>query len=413
LSDKENRSTLKWVLSAPVVVAALGYFVDIYDLLLFSIVRMPSLKSMGLTGSDLTDTGLFLLNVQIAGLVVGGILWGVLGDKYGRLKILFGSILLYSLANLANAAAQTPAQYAIFRFIAGVGLAGELGAGITLVLESLPTSIRGWGTMLVATVGVAGAVAANLVARTLDWRWAYAVGGILGLALLFLRLGVYESKMFASAKALHGVKHGQFLSLFSKPKRFFKYLKTILVALPLWYTVGILITLAPEMGRTFGIALPVSAGDAVMWFYVGLIGGDFASGFLSQMLRSRRKAILTFLTLYAAVLVVFFLHPGFDRSAYYLTCVVMGITCGYWAVFVTTAAEQFGTNLRSTVAGTAPNFIRGSVLPITWLFAQGKTYLGISGSAALVGGACLLIAVAATLGLEETYGKNLDYTEKD
>lgn len=408
-----SAATPAWrvVLSAPVIVAALGYFVDIYDLLLFSIVRIPSLKSLGLEGQLLTDQGLFLLNMQMAGLLIGGILWGVLGDKIGRLKILFGSIFLYSVANILNGLVQNVPQYALLRFLAGVGLAGELGAGITLVLESLPNRLRGYGTMIVASVGVSGAVLAGIIAKHFDWRVAYFIGGGLGLLLLILRVGVFESGMFKAIADEKHIKRGDFLSLFTHWARFGKYFKSIMVAVPLWYSAGILMTLSPEFGKVFGIATPIVAGDAIMAFYLGLVFGDFASGALSQWMQSRRKVILLFIGLYAGVLAVFLLLPSRTAQGFYIMCTLMGVTCGYWAIFVTSAAEQFGTNIRATVASTAPNFIRGTVIPITFFFQLWKQPLGFVGSALAVGAICLVIAAVCAWRLEETYGKDLDYTE--
>lgn len=409
---KETDNPIKSILSVPVIVAALGYFVDIYDLLLFSIVRKPSLEAIGLTGQALTDTGLFLLNVQMAGLLIGGLLWGVLGDKIGRIKILFGSILTYSLANIANGFVDSVWQYSALRLIAGIGLAGELGAGVTLVLETLPQKHRGWGTMVVASVGVAGAVLANIIAKNFDWRIAYFIGGGLGLLLLLLRISAHESGMYQKTESRPGIKRGNFLSLFTNWKRFSKYAKSILVALPLWYSVGLLMTLSPEFGKAFNLSVPVKAGDAVMYFYIGLVIGDFLSGALSQMLRSRRNVILLFILLYAGILAFFFYHPQLSTFEFYMICLVMGGTCGYWAIFITSAAEQFGTNLRSTVASTAPNFIRASVIPISFSFAQLKPHLGFTQSAALVGLVCLLISFASAWFLDETYHKDLDYTEE-
>lgn len=410
-SSDAQKPAWKIVLSAPVIIAALGYFVDIYDLLLFSIVRIPSLKSLGLEGQELTDQGLFLLNMQMAGLLLGGILWGILGDKIGRLKILFASIFLYSAANILNGLVQNVPQYAALRLLAGIGLAGELGVGITLVLESLPNRLRGYGTMIVASVGVSGAVLAGVVAKIFDWRVAYFIGGGLGFLLLFLRIGVFESGMFRAMENTEHVKRGDFLSLFTNWKRFCKYFKSIMVAVPLWFSAGILMTLSPEFGKVFGIATPIVAGDSIMAFYLGLVVGDFASGGLSQWMQSRRKVILLFLGMYSAALACFLLWPQSTSVGFYLMCCLMGFTCGYWAIFVTSAAEQFGTNIRATVASTAPNFIRGTVIPITFFFQLWKAPLGFVGSALAVGVICLLIATVCAWRLQETYGKDLDYIE--
>jgi putative MFS transporter len=407
-------STKNTVLTAAVIVAALGYFVDIYDLILFSIVRVKSLNDLGITDkAAITDRGLFLINMQMGGMLLGGILWGVLGDKKGRLSVLFGSILLYSLANIANGFVQTIDQYAWLRLIAGIGLAGELGAGITLVSESLPKEKRGYGTMIVATVGVSGAMLGYWVGEKLGWRNAYFVGGGLGLALLLLRVSVFESGMFQQVQAQVEVSRGNFLSLFTNPVRLGKYLRVLLIGVPLWFVVGILVTLAPEFGRALGLTGEVTAGLAVFWCYFGLVFGDFMSGALSQLWHSRNKALQVFLV-FCAVLVAVYLFgiKGASPTTFYAVCFVLGMSVGFWALFVTVAAEQFGTNLRATVATTAPNFARGAVVGLVPAFKYLSAALGFVPGAAVLGGVSLLVAFWAVRTLPESYGKDLDYVEE-
>ena len=300
--------SLRHVFSLPVIVAALGYFVDIYDLILFSIVRVPSLTELGLSGQQLIDTGVYIFNMQMAGMLIGGIIWGILGDRKGRLKIMFGSIFLYSVANAANGMVHSIEAYAWLRFLAGIGLAGELGAGITLVSEVLHTSIRGYGTMLVASVGVSGAILANFVATTYDWRTAYVIGGVLGLLLLIARISVAESGMFRSMEQKSKVSRGNFLALFSERKRFLRYLNSILIGVPIWFVVGVLITFSPEFAKALGTTGPVSAGNAVMYCYLGLVFGDLTSGLLSQTLKSRKKAVLLYMLLTIAGIALYFLQ---------------------------------------------------------------------------------------------------------
>ena len=406
--------TKSTVFTAAVIVAALGYFVDIYDLILFSIVRVESLKDLGITAArEVTDKGLFLINMQMGGMLVGGILWGILGDKKGRLSVLFGSILLYSLANIANGFVTSIDQYAWLRLIAGIGLAGELGAGITLVSESLPKEKRGYGTMIVATVGVSGALLGYWVGHRWGWRNAYFVGGGLGLALLVLRVSVFESGMFQQVQARTEVARGHFLSLFTNPARLGKYLRILLIGVPLWFVIGILITLAPEFGRELGLTGEVTAGLAVFWCYFGLVFGDFISGALSQLWHSRNKALQVFLA-FCAVLVGVFLFgiKGASPTTFYTVCFVMGVSVGFWALFVTVAAEQFGTNLRATVATTAPNFARGAVVGLVPAFKYLSGALGILPGAAVLGGISLLVAFWAVSTLPESYGKDLDYVEE-
>ena len=410
LANIKQKSTLGYILSIPVLVAALGYFVDIYDLVLFSIVRVPSLKSLGLDGAELLSSGLMLLDVQMGGMLIGGILWGILGDKKGRLKILFGSILMYSLANIANGFASSINEYMLWRFVAGLGLAGELGAGITLVLEVLPKNIRGYGTMVVASVGVSGAILANFVAQSFDWRAAFFIGGGLGFLLLILRISVYESGMFKKLQESK-VKKGDFLSLFTEKKRFFKYAKSILIGLPQWFSVGVLVTCSPELSKALNIQGKIDGGDSIMFTYLGFALGDFASGFLSQYFKSRKKIVYLFISMLTIIVALYFTMDGASVEMFYAACFGLGFGGGYWAVFVTIAAEQFGTNLRATVASTAPNFIRGMVIPITILFHTLSGYVGILSGAAVTGAICLLIAFVALYYLEETYHKDLDYYE--
>lgn len=399
--------------SAIVIVASLGYFVDIYDLILFSIVRVESLKDLGITdAAAITNQGLYLINMQMGGMLLGGILWGILGDKRGRLSVLFGSILIYSLANLANGFVQTIDQYAWLRLIAGIGLAGELGAGITLVAETLPKEKRGYGTMIVATVGVSGAMLAYWVGQQFGWRNAYFVGGGLGLALLALRVGVYESGMFEQTKN-SAVERGNFLALFTSRPRLARYLKCLLIGVPLWFVVGILITLSPEFGQALQLTGPVTAGLGVFWCYFGLVFGDFASGTLSQLLRSRNRALQLFL-IFCGLMVAIYLFAlrGGTPTMFYTVCFVLGIAVGFWALFVTVAAEQFGTNLRATVATTAPNFARGSVVLLVPIFQALRSSFGILNGAALLGLVSLVIAFWAVSTLPESFGKDLDYVEE-
>lgn len=393
-----------------VIVAALGYFVDIYDLLLFSIVRVPSLQAIGVPADQLLEKGVLLINTQMAGLLIGGVLWGILGDKRGRLSVLFGSILLYSAANLCNAFVDTIEAYAVLRFIAGLGLAGELGAGITLVSELMPKHSRGWGTTIVAAFGILGAVLAGLIGDLFDWRTAYIVGGVMGLALLALRLGVSESGLFEKMKNTEA-STGRFFALFGNGRRAWRYLCVVCVGVPIWYLIGIIITFSPEFGKAFGMTDLPTGGKAVMFAYAGLSLGDLASGALSQWLGSRKKSLVVFMLLLAVMVGLYFEFAGTSLAAYYAFCAGAGFAAGYWAMFMTVASEQFGTNIRSTVTTTAPNFVRGAVIPMTSLFQVLKQSNGVLQSGMWVGILSLAIAFVAITGLHETFGKDLDYLE--
>ena len=411
-SLKASPGLMRQLFQIPVIVAALGYFVDIYDLLLFSIVRVQSLKDLGVGDADMLPQGIYLINTQMAGLLVGGIIWGILGDKRGRLSVLFGSILIYSLANIANGFVTSVDQYALLRFIAGVGLAGELGAGITLVAEILPKEIRGYGTSLVASVGMAGAVLAYFVADMFAWRIAYFIGGGLGLLLLLMRVSVFESGIFSKVKAEKTVSRGNFLKLFSSGPQFMKYLRCILIGLPVWFVAGILMTFSPEFGKALGLSEPIIAGKAVMWEYIGLAIGDLSSGIFSQYLNSRKRVLGLFLLWTTLLIAVYLYVPFQSATVFYAICVALGFGVGYWALFITIAAEQFGTNLRATVATTVPNFVRGSINLMTPLFLLFKDQLGIIHGAALLGALTILIAYLGLWKMEETFGKDLNFLEK-
>jgi MFS family permease len=414
-----------------IVVAALGYFVDIYDLTLFAVVKSESLHDImqGASKDTISETGKFLFNMQMLGMLMGGLIWGILGDKKGRLKVLFGSILLYSLANLANAFVTDIPTYAVVRIIAGIGLAGELGAGITLISEMMPKEKRGYGTMIIVTFGALGAVVASLVGSKgasighfltdifgvsfQNWQVAYIIGGILGLMLLLLRVGTIESGFYQEAKSNKMVRKGDIRLLFSNKQNFTKYLHCIIIGIPVWFVIGLLIMNSEnDFAPMLGIHGVVNA-QAVTYAYIGLSVGDLISGFLSQILKSRKKVVFIYLLLsFILTLIFLFGIDGATKETYYLCCFFLGAATGYWAIFVTIAAEQFGTNIRSTTANTVPNFVRGSVNLITLLFGL---LLSVNvqkdWSALCVGAICIGFALFSLSKLKETFGKDLNYLE--
>lgn len=417
VSSKSPSSSIG-LFSLPVIVAALGYFVDIYDLLLFGIVRVPSLKDLGLSPEQISTVGSSILNWQMGGLLLGGILWGVLGDKKGRLSVLFGSIITYSIANIAcgfikHVSFMEPVTYyAMMRFVAGVGLAGELGAGITLVSEVLPKEKRAIGTSLVAGIGLFGAVVAYFTVKLFDWQMAFFVGGGLGVGLLLLRVGVVESGMFKDITEQKHVSRGNFLAFFTNADRLGRYLKCIGIGLPTWFVIGILATFSNEFGKALGITEEIQPGLAIMWCYVGLAFGDLASGFISHALSSRKKAV-SLLMIIALVFSLVYLFVGIQSSfALYGLCLAMGFGIGYWAMFVTIGAEQFGTNLRATAATTVPNMVRGLVIPMTLTYQALKPSLDIIHAGAVVGLISFILGFYSILTIPETHGKDLNYLEE-
>ncbi len=408
--SQPGKSTFQHLISMPVIVASLGYLVDMYDLFLFSIVRVPSLKSLNLTGDSILQNGLMLLNLQMAGMLIGGIVWGILGDKRGRLSVLFGSIIIYSLANIANGFVQNIATYAVLRFIAGFGLAGELGVGITLVTEILPNKIRGYGTTLVATMGVLGALLAFLISNYFDWRNSYFLGGGLGLILLALRFKVFESGIFTQLKSKQ-IQRGNIMLLFNNKERFVKYITSIVMGTPIWFVVGILITFSPEFGKAMNIDAPINAGKAVLFAFAGQVLGNIISGSLSQYWQSRKKVILLFMSLSFIFVLIYLLGPIQSVSSLYIICACLGFCSGYWTLFITVAAELFGSDIRATVATTVPNFVRGTVIPLTSLFVLLKAKAGVLHGALYVALITYLLAMIALYFLEETFKKDMNYTE--
>ena len=400
------------IFSIAVLVAALGYFVDIYDLLLFGIVRIQSLEELGLSAESVKTEGEFIISVQMIGLLLGGIIWGIMGDKKGRLSVLFGSIILYSIANIVNGFVQTTNQYALVRFVAGIGLAGELGAGITLVSEISSKEKRGLSTSLVAGIGLLGAVAAYFISQYFHWRTCYFIGGGLGFCLLILRISVMESGMFNKVKDMQHVVKGKMLMFFNDATRFRKYIVAILIGLPTWYVIGILVTFSNNFAKEFNITEPISPGKATMFAYAAISIGDILVGFVSHWLKSRKKALFIFYALTIIAIGFYFTQDGGSAARMYAICAALGFGTGFWAIFVTMAAEQFGTNLRATAATTVPNMVRGA-LPLMLLFFNWlQYYMSYAQAGLLTGIVVMLISIIAAWFSEETFGKDLNYIEK-
>ena len=409
----ELQKTKHSLFNIAVIVAALGYFVDIYDLLLFGIIRIPSLTSLGLSPEMAKITGENILMWQMGGLLIGGIIWGVMGDKKGRLSVLFGSIILYSLANIANGFVQTEMQYSLVRFIAGIGLAGELGAGITLVSELTPKDKRGIATSMVAGIGLTGAVVAFVMKENFHWRTCYFIGGGLGMLLLILRISVAESGMYKQVKKLN-VQKGNFFMLFTNADRFKRYLKSILIGLPTWYVIGVLITFSNDFGKAMGITEKIDPGKSIMYAYAAISIGDILVGFVSQWLKSRKKALYIFYFITIVFIILFFtiLKNGTANQMYWM-CAGLGFGTGFWAIFVTIGAEQFCTNLRATAATTIPNMVRGMLaLLILPLFRWMRSLTDYITGGWITGIIIMAIAIIAVVFIKETFHKDLNYIEE-
>jgi len=400
------------IFSLMVIVGALGFFVDIYDLLLFGIVRKPSLKDLGLSPEEILSQGEFIISIQMIGLVVGGLFWGVLGDKKGRLSVLFGSILLYSIANIANGMVQNVTQYTILRFIAGIGLAGELGASITLVSELLPKEKRGIAASIIASVGVLGAVTAFLVYKSFgNWRLCFYIGGGMGLLLLLLRVSIFESGLFEDVKNQE-VERGNLMMILNNRTRLFKYAKGVFIGLPVWYVIGILITFSDEFGKRFGIT-NIDPGQAIMYQYIAIGIGDITAGLLSNWLKSRKKALFIFYGLSSLFIFLFFSQSGGNASTMYWLIALLGFGSGFSVLYITMSAEQFGTNLRATTAISIPNVVRG-FLPLMILLFKGIRALTNDNyilSAEIVGGIVMVIAIVSAYFTQETFGRDMNFIE--
>ena len=404
------------VFNIAVIVAALGYFVDIYDLLLFTIVREPSLHGLNVADKDMISASTRIINWQMIGLLIGGIIWGIMGDKKGRLSVLFGSILLYSAANFLTGFVTSVDQYATARFVAGIGLAGELGAGITLVSELLPKAKRGIGTSLVAGIGLFGAVFAYFIYKVSgDWRLCYKIGGGLGIMLLLLRISVAESGMFNSVKT-QNVSRGNVLMFFNNRRRFRKYMLAILIGLPTWYVIGILVNLSNRFALQLYGENAIDSGKAIMFAYAAIAVGDIMIGFVSQYFKSRKKALFLFYALTVISIIFYFSSANYNDATMYFACTVMGFSTGFWAIFVTMGAEQFGTNLRATAATTIPNMVRGALPLINLLFKnlfQDTWKWDMVQSAIVTGVIVMMIAITSAWFTEETFHKDLDYIESE
>ncbi len=393
-----------------VVVSALGFFVDVYDLLLFGIVRKPSLSDLGLNSEEVLSQGELIISVQMIGLLIGGIVWGILGDKKGRLRVLFASILMYSVANILNGMVTSIPQYIVLRFIAGIGLAGELGAGITLVSEILPKEKRGIASAMIASFGILGAVTAFLLNRYFDWRTCYYIGGVLGLVLLALRVSVSESGLFKQV-ATTSVVRGDFLMFFNNRDRFSRFIKCLFIGLPAWYIIGVLVTFADKFGEELNIP-GIDPGKAIMFLYLAIAFGDLTVGLLSQYLKSRKKALFIFYGVTIFFMTLYFTQNGSSTSYFYMICAGLGYGTGFTVVYITMSAEQFGTNLRASAAISIPNMVRGALPLIILLFKFNRELFGSYITGGWVTGAILFaIAIPAAITTRETFGKDLDYLE--
>jgi MFS transporter, putative metabolite:H+ symporter len=393
-----------------VAAAALGYFVDLYDIVIFGVVRVASLNDLGLTGADNTHWGIWLLNLQMIGMLIGGFFWGVVGDRMGRRFALIATIALYSLANLANAFVVTVEQYAVLRLLAGIGLAGELGAGVTLISELLPAKRRGYGATVIAVLGLCGALTASIIGAELPWRWAYGIGGGMGLLVLAMRIAVLrESAMFEERKA-QGQTQGQMLLL--RPDLLLRFVAVTAVGVPIWYASALFVNLAPEYGKALNLSAALTVAEVLRWQSVGLAIGSGISGLASEWMRSRRAVVLACISTMIVCTLGLMSLDGASPRTYCLVMAAMGLAQGYWTAFIVLAAEQFGTNLRATAATSLPNVVRAMTVPVTLSVSALWPLMGLVPATLAVGALVFSLSLLALWRLRETYGTDLDYVER-
>lgn len=398
-----------WLITTAIIVSALGYFVDMYDVYLFNVVRIQSLSSLGVAEKDLLATGISIMDWTFSGMLIGGVVWGILGDKKGRLKVLFGSIIIYSLATFATSFVESVTQYKILRLIAGFGLAGELGAGVTLICELMKPAKRGYGTLLIAAMGLYGIVFASFIAHHFYWRTAYIIGSCMGIVLLILRVSVSESGLFEKSLANSNIRRGNFFRLITKKKLVFKYLKLILIGAPTTFVIGVMVSAAPEFGKQFGMKEIPDAATALAVYYICTSTLEIFITLISQWLKSRKKTMCIALIIQLTAVVWFLYFPSQSLFGFYARCGVVGSF--YWPILMTTVSEQFGTDLRATATTTVPNFIRAIFIPLSFIFQLFKPSFGLINSVALVIIPTILISGVFALFTKETFGKDLDFYE--
>jgi len=402
----------KQSLMIPVIVAALGYFVDLYDIVLFGVIRVASLSDIGIAGDELTSKGILLLNLQMIGMLIGGVGWGIIGDKIGRRFALIATITMYSLANIANGFVNDLTSYAILRFIAGVGLAGEFGTGVTLVSEILPKQYRGYGTTVISFLGLVGALTASFVGSAFDWRTAYFIGGGMGLLVLIGRvISLRESEMFEAQKQTAHARGDVMLILRSK-KTLLKYLAVTAIGMPIWYVSGIIVTFSPEFGKALDLTRAITAAETLRWQAIGLAIGSGLSGIISEMIKSRKKVVWGCFILMFVLIIILLTTSATNPLFFMISIFAIGLGQGYWTVFITMAAEQFGTNIRATVTTSVPNFVRAMVVPMTLVLNVIRNPVGLINSTMLIGGAVFALAFWSLYVMKETYGRDINFVEE-
>ncbi len=396
-----------------IIVSALGFFVDLYDIMALAAIGETSLKAIGVAAENIKNDINYLQSMQMLGMLIGGFLWGIIGDKYGRLKVLFGSIILYSFFTFLNAFVTGTGQYAACRFLAGLGLAGELGAGITLVSEQMKKEKRGLGPAIIAGFGVLGAIVAVFIGKYADWRTVYITGGVLGFLLLILRIGVVESGLFTIAKTSK-ISKGNFLIILRNWNYLKKFLCILLVGIPGWFVNGVMMQFSNYISSSMGMNPLPDKGKVIIYFFIALSLGDVLGGLVSQWLKSRKKSMYIFLSLHLLMLILFFTIGKNSAQLYYIIFAGLGLSVGFVIQLFTLAAEQFGTNIRTLVTSSGLNLVRGWVIPLGALFAWMNDSLHIIEwkVAAIIAFSVAAVSFWALSQLDETFNNELEFVSE-
>lgn len=392
-----------------VLVVALGYYVDAYDLLVMSAVRKPSLLSLGVPESETLNIGLSLLNYQLVGLMIGGVMWGVIADKYGRKKALFGSILIYSFANIANGYINSVNMYYWLRIIAGFGLAGELGVGISLITENVAKERRTISTAIVSFFGMLGASTGGWFGSIFEWQNCFLIGGFAGLLLLLLRLKVEESVMFNEIKDKN-VSKGNIWMIIKNPKTLLTYFFCTLAGAASILFIGVFIQSTPELGKLFN--LNITAGIALIWYYLGASVSEIIAGLLSKLLKERKAPIYIFYAISLLAITNFCVNVPNSPYFFYLNCLFLGFGLGWWSQLITLSAELFGINVRATAATSIPTFARAWNIPFSNIFKQNIPNLGIVNSAFGIGVIVVSLAIISITMVKETFENDANFIER-
>jgi MFS transporter, putative metabolite:H+ symporter len=381
-----------------------GYFIDIFDLVLFSTLRISSFEELKIT--DPTYWTVVFFNLQMTGILVGGIFWGKMADIKGRSWSFMGTILVFSIANIINGLTSSLTVYGICRFIAGFGLAGEMGSGIALICEKVPDEKRSLYLGFVSSLGCIGAVLSGWLGDIVYWRYLFIGSGFAGILLTLLRKNLLEPDLFRKTATLN-IPRGQWKTLFQSPPDLIRFILLIFLGIPMWYIIGILWSFSTEMTSTIGLNI-FTSGQAILWGYVGVWMGDMLMPFVSQFLKSRIFTIQICLIMMLLGVIYLFQFQPHSLLSFQLTHIFLGFTIGYWAVYATLCGESFGTNIRALTSTSLPSLIRFSSIPMMIIYQYGRDENELN-IALGMGLTVLCISMITTYFIKDTFQKDIDF----